>query len=131
MSGLTSVATNICEKDFKPLIRQPKRNLVAAAFIQRRPIHSLFVSQARQIKIRCPAARGRGRAVRNFQIAGNKMRLNFLVPERQPFPRFRHGRAKSRLGRDAEKTRFRDRADGDGLSFLPLDDALVLFVVCP
>ena len=113
------------------LIRQHKRGLMFAVFIQRCPIHSMFVGQARQIKIRCPAARGRGRAVENFQIAGNKMRLNFLVPERQHFPRFLHRRAKSRLGRDAEKTNFSDRADGNGLSFLPSDDALVMFVVCP
>lgn len=101
------------------------------AFIQRCPIHSVFVGQTRQIKIRCPAARRRGRAVENFQIAGNKMRLNFLVPERQHFPRFIHCRAKRRLGRDAEKTKFSDWADGNGLFFLPSDDALVMFVVSP
>ena len=113
------------------LIRQHKCSLVFAVFIQRRPVQSMFASQTGQIKIRGPAARGRGRAVENLQIAGNKLRLNFLVPERQHFPRFIHRRAKGWLGRDAEKTEFRDRADGDGLSFLPSDDALVMFVVCP
>jgi len=108
-----------------------KRRLMFAVFIQRRPIHSVFVGQTRQIKIRCPAARGRGRAVENFQIAGNKLRLHFLVPERQQFPRLLHRCAKSRLGRDAEKTQFSDRTDGKGLSFLPSDDALVMLVVCP
>ena len=111
------------------LRRQHKRSLVFAVLIQRRPIHSVFVSQNRQIEICCPAARGRRRAAENFQIAGNKMRLHFPVPERQQFPRFRHRRAKSRLGRDAEKTRFSDQADGKGLSFLPTDDTLVMFVI--
>jgi hypothetical protein len=64
-------------------------------------------------------------------IVHPKMRINFLVPERQHFPRFIHRRAKSRLGRDAEKTEFRDWADSDRLSFVPSDDALVMFVVCP
>ena len=102
-----------------------------AVFIQRRPIHAVFVGQACEIKIRCPTTRWRGRAVENFQIAGDKLRLNFLVPERQHFPRFIHRCAKRRLRRDADKTEFRDRANGDGLSFLPADDALVMFVVSP
>ena len=113
------------------LIRQHKRSLVFAVLIQRRPVHSVFVGQARQIKIRGPAARGRGRAVENFQITGNKLRLNFLVPDQQHFQRFLHGRAKGRLGRDAEKTEFRDWTNSDGLPFLPSDDALVMFVVSP
>ena len=48
------------------LRRQHKCGLMFAVLIQRCPVHSVFVSQARQIKIRGPAARGRGRAVENF-----------------------------------------------------------------
>jgi hypothetical protein len=44
------------------------------------------------------------RAVENFQIAGNKLRLNFLVPERQHFPRFIHRRAKRGLRGDADES---------------------------
>lgn len=99
--------------------------------IQRRPVHSVFLGEACEIKIRRPAAGGRGCAVEHFQITGNKLRLNFLAPERQHFPRLIHRRADRRLRADADKAEFRDRTNSDGFSFLPTNDALVIFVVSP
>ena len=112
-------------------IRQHKRRLMFAVFIQCCPIHALFVGQACEIKIRCPAARWRGCAIEHFQITGDKLRLNFLVPERQHFAGLIHRRAKRRLRRNADKTKFRDWANGDGFSLLPPDDALMMLVVGP
>ena len=113
------------------LVRQDKRNLMPAVLIQRRPIHSVFARQAGEVKIGCPAARGRGRAVEHSQITRKKLRLNFPVPKRQHFPRFIHRRAKRRLRGNANETQFDDRTHGDGFSFLPTNDALMMFVVSP
>ena len=53
------------------------------------------------------------------------------MPDRKHFPRLSHGRAKYRLRGDADETKFGDRTNGDGLSFLPVEDALMMFVVRP